>query len=306
VGYSVSSADILTTTDEDSFRTFSQGKTRFIYDPAAPEDNNIFLPIPYNKLECPERVLPVKPKEPPPPPPPPEKDDEEDEDGDDEKPAPAAKKDKGEAPPPQSKPAPQRRGRERQPEAQATKPPPEEQPKQKPVLPVVRPSRKPRPMTALCGECRSDETVDEIGQQLALAAAMLTLQMNADLNRPDGKKNGIIGGENPDGINLPAAQIAASAVLMATVAGQSAAFRKALKAAIKKGTPLIVKTLDDLSEAAAKKLATKYGAAIADALNKVGGIGPYRVWRKFTEGYGGQWQAHHILEEDMASASLAL
>jgi hemerythrin-like domain-containing protein len=23
------------------------------------------------------------------------------------------------------------------------------------------------------------------------------------------------------------------------------------------------------------------------------------VWRKFTEGYGGHWQAHHILEEKM-------
>jgi hypothetical protein len=154
-------------------------------------------------------------------------------------------------------------------------------------------------MPALCGECRSNKTVDEVGQQMALAAAMLTLQMNADLKRPDGKKYGVIGGENPDGINHPAAQIAASAVLMATVAAQSATFKKALMEAIKKKTPLFIKTLGDLSEEAAEALAREHGAAIADALNKVGGIGPYKLWRKFTAGLGGRWQAHHLLEEQM-------
>jgi hypothetical protein len=49
-----------------------------------------------------------------------------------------------------------------------------------PVLPVVPRTRKPGPMTALCGDCRSNKTVDEIGQQMALAAAMLTLQMSSN------------------------------------------------------------------------------------------------------------------------------
>jgi hypothetical protein len=69
--------------------------------------------------------------------------------------------------------------------------------------------------------------------------------------------------------------------------------------AIKKKTPLFIKTVGDLSEEAAEALAREHGAAIADALNKVGGIGPYKLWRKFTAGLSGRWQAHHLLERKM-------
>jgi hypothetical protein len=61
------SGTLLVTRDAGEFQAKSTGLMRFAYDPAAPESNNRFLPIPYNKLECPERVLPVKPKDPPPP-----------------------------------------------------------------------------------------------------------------------------------------------------------------------------------------------------------------------------------------------
>jgi hypothetical protein len=159
---------------------------------------------------------------------------------------------------------------------------------------------------AACGECKPKKPAeqktkaDEIGQEMALAAAIATMQMNEDLKRPDGKKNGIVGGKNPDGIDHPAAQIAAaSVVLIATIGSQSETFKKTLEEAIEKRAPFLIRTIDDLSEEAAKALAKEYGPAIADALNKVGGIGPYKVWKKFTECYGGHWQAHHLVEDQM-------
>ncbi|UQA55509.1 hypothetical protein [Polyangium aurulentum] len=317
--YSMSSSDILTTTDEARFRSQSEGKTRFVYDPAAPESNNIFLPIPYNKLECPAYVLPVKPKAPPPPPKP-EGKKGKDEDGDgDGKPA-VKKREKAEGPPPKSKPQDveeeihhqKRPPRERKPEEEVLPqakvlPPPERLPEEKPTLPVVQKSRKPRPMVAACGECKGNgkgdkpgatkTAADEIGQEMAITAAILTQNMNEDLHRPDGKKNGIIGGQNPDGINVPAAQIVASAVLIGTAVGIPG-FRKKLMEAIRKKTPFILE-IKDLSEEAAEAIAKEHGAHIADALNKVGAIGPYRLMKKFTERLKGDWQAHHILEDSM-------
>lgn len=54
-----------------------------------------------------------------------------------------------------------------------------------------------------------------------------------------------------------------------------------------------------------EKLAAGQGEALvrahlADALEKNGAIGPYEVLKQFTNGLGGRWQAHHILEKKMA------
>jgi len=320
--YAPNSPTIVTTTDEARFRSQSEGKTRFIYDPAAPESNNIFLPIPYNKLQCPAYVIPVKPKAPPPPSKP-EGKKGKDEDGDgDGKPAPATKKgEKAEGPPPKSKPKDVEEAeihhqktppRERKPEEEVLPqakvlPPPERLPDQKPMLPVVQKSRKPRPMVAACGECKGNgkgdnpgatkTTADEIGQEMAITAAILTQNMNEDLHRPDGKKNGIIGGQNPNGIDHPAAQIVASAILIATAMGIPE-FEKQLMEAIRKKTPIILE-IKNLSVKEAEELAVEYGPYLADALNKVGAIGPYNLMSEFTKGLAGHWQAHHIVERSM-------
>jgi len=89
----------------------------------------------------------------------------------------------------------------------------------------------------------------------------------------------------------------ASAVLIATAVGIPG-FKKKLAEAIRKKTPLILE-IKDLSVEAAEAIAAKHGAHLADALNKVGAIGPYDLMSRFTKGLGGDWQAHHILEDSM-------
>ena len=54
-----------------------------------------------------------------------------------------------------------------------------------------------------------------------------------------------------------------------------------------------------LGKAEGKKAAERL-AHLVDALHKNGAIGEYSVMAKFTEGFGGRVQAHHILEVQFA------
>jgi hypothetical protein len=165
-------------------------------------------------------------------------------------------------------------------------------------------------------------TAEEAAEQLAYTAAILNLQFNEDTKRPDGKPYGIVGGMNPNGPNDPCLQAMASAVMIATVVLSPAAeaFEKKLETALAKKTPLVMKEMEkvglDVAEEVAKKLGPQLEKAsakvaagqgeelvrahLADALEKNGAIGPYEVMKQFTDGLGGRWQAHHILEKKMA------
>jgi hypothetical protein len=99
---------------------------------------------------------------------------------------------------------------------------------------------------------------------------------------------------NPNGPKSPIVQTIAAAIqVSAVILLQTSAFEQALRKAIKTGTTLV----SNLNAAAAKKLAARYGWKMAAALNQTGTIAPYAAMREFTEGLGGRYQAHHILEE---------
>ncbi|MDC3958781.1 hypothetical protein [Polyangium jinanense] len=147
------------------------------------------------------------------------------------------------------------------------------------------------------GDGEEKTTAEQLAEELAFLAAMVDGNLNEDTKQADGKRSGIIGGQNPDGFDNPVAQTVASLIaLSAAGKAEARAFFKKLRQAAKNKTRLVL-TEADLSEDMAKLLSnSKVGPAIADTLHSLGAIGPYKLMGKFTKGRGGQWEAHHIFE----------
>jgi hypothetical protein len=104
-----------------------------------------------------------------------------------------------------------------------------------------------------------------IAHEAALAGAIANLQMNENIQRPDGSPHGIPTGK------------------MANLGSDVA---------------------DQLAKALGPQAATHGGETavremMAEALRKTGTIGPYKVMRQFTDKLGWKFQAHHILEVKM-------
>jgi hypothetical protein len=131
---------------------------------------------------------------------------------------------------------------------------------------------------------------------------MLNGEFNHDLARKDGKRFGIIGGDDEDGVDNAIVQAAAAITQIASgvLIGQAETFAKKLEEACAKKAPLLLQGAEELSKETAELLAKQYGRAIAEALEQNGAIGPYKTMREFTRGLEGDFQAHHILEEAMA------
>jgi hypothetical protein len=143
---------------------------------------------------------------------------------------------------------------------------------------------------------KTKDWLDKFADELAHGGAIATQQLGHDTKDPTGSPYGVIGGMNPNGPKSPIVQtIAAALQISAVILLQTSAFEQALRKAIKTGTTLV----SNLSAAAAKKLAGRYGWKMAAALNQTGTIAPYEAMREFTQGLGGQYQAHHILEKNM-------
>ncbi|WP_282420746.1 hypothetical protein [Polyangium sp. 15x6] len=158
------------------------------------------------------------------------------------------------------------------------------------------------------GKGKPKTRLEEIAQELAIAAAIANGELNADLSRKDGKQFGIIGGTNEDGVDNPIVQaaVATAAIASGVLLGQADKFAKKLEEACAKKAPLILQGTEELSKETAEFLAKQYGADIAHALEQNGAIASYEIMREFTKNLGGSYQAHHILEKDIAIASLAL
>jgi hypothetical protein len=287
-GYTPGSAIVLM--DRATFRARNRGQTVYVFDPAAPAANTRLLPIPFNTLPCPPRVLPTKAPAVPPPPPPP---------------APAAAGKPGAAPKPGDKPPATEKGKA---------PLPLPQPLPEPSRAPEQHRPRPPPGGALPETVLPVATVlpfvrkswfDKVAEELAYGSAIANQQLNEDTHRPDGKQYGIPGGKNPDGPNSAVAQAGAGVVLVVVAVLAAGGFEKKLKDALKAGKALLIKDTGKLGEQAAEKFiqecvakeGPKGAAYIADALNKNGTIGEYSVMAKFTEGMGGKVQAHHILEQ---------
>lgn len=329
--------------DLAEFERSTEGYTVYIFDPAAPPQSAQSFPYwKFGKLnlKCPPRVLPPavlppkkdapakkaeEPKKPEPSKPGPTKPEpKKPEPRNVEAPTVAPKAgltDEGEAPKPNPNPAsepPQTDLRHLRwdvpptKEAQVTQCAVEEP--QTSVLPTVRKSSRPTPMTGLCGDCTEQRRhlngdppeeeaepksiPEEVAEQLALLGSALNAQMD-DIHRPDGKRYGIPCGLNPNGPNHPALQAAAGAVgVAAAVLSATGKLDKLLRSAIEKGKPLILMEAGAIDSATAKELAGRYlPGEVADAMAKNGTIAPYSSMREITDGLGHRWEAHHIFED---------
>ncbi|MDC3988192.1 hypothetical protein [Polyangium jinanense] len=153
------------------------------------------------------------------------------------------------------------------------------------------------------GKAKPLTPLERMVRELTIASAMLNGEFNHDLARKDGKRFGIIGGDNEDGVDNAIVQAAAAItqVASAVLVGQAEKFAKKLEEACAKKAPIILEGAEKVSKETAELLATQYGRTIADALEQNGALGPYKVMREFTRGLEGDYQAHHILEKAMAS-----
>ena len=132
-------------------------------------------------------------------------------------------------------------------------------------------------------------------KELALFVGVVNLQLDEDLNRPDGKKFGIVGGRNADGPDTPVTQMVAMLMeLTPALKGEVDKFIKKVNKSVAKKAPLKFE-LDELSEEATKWLASHPGSA--KTLCEAGTIGPFKTLRQFTLGLENAYQTHHILEK---------
>ncbi|TKD01719.1 hypothetical protein [Polyangium fumosum] len=339
--YELGSASVWTTRDRAQFTQRAQGHAIYIYDPYAAPKSVRLLPIPYNKLKCPpppprpepakvpaeekKEAAPAKESEGPKPPPI-QKDEQANV-------LPPGVKKMPERPPekPKSSPPPPEGVLSNEPllPSQGVLPKRDEVHPPKCVdahctlvdrggaLPELQ-HRQGRPLVSVvpceqtkdgctgkgdgAGKNKALTPIERMVRELTIASAMLNGEFNHDLSRKDGKRFGIIGGDNEDGVDNAIVQAAATItqVASAVLVGQAEKFAKKLEEACAKKAPLILQGAEELSKETAELLAKQYGADIAAALEQNGAIGAYEVMKKFTDGLGGSYQAHHILEKAMA------
>ncbi|MDI1427976.1 hypothetical protein [Polyangium sorediatum] len=151
------------------------------------------------------------------------------------------------------------------------------------------------------GKGKALTPLERIVRELAIASAMLNGEFNHDLARKDGKRFGIIGGDDEDGVDNAVVQAAAAITQIASgvLIGQAEKFAKKLEEACAKKASILLQGAEEVSKETAELLAKQYGRAIAEALEQNGAIGPYKTMREFTRGLEGDFQAHHILEKAM-------
>ena len=138
--------------------------------------------------------------------------------------------------------------------------------------------------------------LEKTATELIYAAAMLSGAFNDEL-KENGSEYGILGGLNTAFEGDPYRQITvAVAVLLLESLPTPAKFRKAFFAMLRKGEQVLMKASSEVAEAVAEKLVKKFGRVIPAALEQNGMIAPYRLMKKFTEGFRGAYQAHHLLE----------
>ncbi|MDI1434410.1 hypothetical protein [Polyangium sorediatum] len=339
--YDLGAATVWTTKSQVEFTQKAEGHAVYIYDPYVGPESVRLLPIPYNKLKCPPppprpepAKVPAEEKKAAAPakasegskPPPVQKDEQANA-------IPSGAKKMPERPPtsPRPSPPPPEGVLSNEPLLPSTSTLPKRDEVHPPkcvdeqctlvdrggALPELQ-HRQGRPLVSAvpCAQTKDGCTgkgdgagknkaltpIERMVRELTIASAMLNGEFNHDLSRKDGKRFGIIGGDNEDGVDNAIVQAAAAITQIASgvLIGQAETFAKKLEEACAKKAPLILQGAEELSKETAELLAKQYGVDIAVGLEQNGAIGAYEVMRKFTENLGGSYQAHHILEVAMA------
>ncbi|MDI1481195.1 hypothetical protein [Polyangium sp. y55x31] len=100
------------------------------------------------------------------------------------------------------------------------------------------------------GKAKPLTPIERMVRELTIASAMLNGEFNHDLARKDGKRFGIIGGDDEDGVDNAIVQAAAAItqVASAVLVGQAEKFAKKLEEACAKKAPIILQGVEELTE----------------------------------------------------------
>jgi hypothetical protein len=213
------------TPSQATFQQKTRGLTVYVFDPNAPPSSVRHLPAPYNQMKCgvsPPVAPPAttKPSAPPPPAGVP-----------------------GPAPRPGTLPTPTSLPQRTPPPEEVTLPHASEtrwlpQSTGGPSLPQSSETRWLPVARSSFGDGGKEVSLAQlIAHEAALAGAIANLQMNENIERPDGSRYGIPTGKNVNGPQNPIAQFLAGAVMVgaAVVTAGADGFRKKLAQALKDG-----------------------------------------------------------------------
>lgn len=155
--------------------------------------------------------------------------------------------------------------------------------------------------------------LEAVSRGIALSSAIAQGDTSGNIKDPNGSRYGIPNGKNPGGPNLIVLQAGVS--LFAIVQNpikKSRDFVNLIREGLAKGEAIIIRDPAHLSKELAEKLAESpkqkltrenidlaesFGESMAPSLNHSRTIMPYSRAQVFTKGWKGDFQAHHIFEQ---------
>jgi len=184
-------------------------------------------------------------------------------------------------------------------------------------LPLLTLHRYPTPMRNVCEGCRAREraaleekrekkkTWLKVVENVAMIEAILNGRTEEDLRRKDGKQYGMVGGKDPNGFNNPVVQtIAVAIAVTASVVGSPQKLTEKLKEALEKKGTLVIEKVDEAGIKAVEGLIEDEFAreAMAKGLEASRSVGPYKLFKKVTEGLRKRYEAHHLYAQRWGKA----
>lgn len=166
--------------------------------------------------------------------------------------------------------------------------------------------------------------VESLSRNLAILSAMAQGDTSGSLSDPNGSRYGAANGKNVGGPNLLATQIIAGAFgLLGNPLKNPKEFIEAIAEGLAKRESRMILNPKVLTKEVAEKLAAEpteamlkraengeliesYGKAMAMSLQEAQTILPYCRAKLFTAEWAGKYQAHHILEKDIAKRLLKM
>ena len=162
-------------------------------------------------------------------------------------------------------------------------------------------SSKPTWSSSSTGKGASLSFFEAVVRQTLIAQGILSGDVSGDLKDPNGARYGIPNGKNPDGPNLFFLQFtAATFSFLPTAVKSGTQLIKRIAQAAKNNAALIIAHPDLLPKKLCERLVERYGDSLAPSFHQMQTIMPYGRALMFTAGWRQVFQAHHILEKEMA------
>jgi hypothetical protein len=157
--------------------------------------------------------------------------------------------------------------------------------------------------------------LDRISRGISITGALVQGDTSGNLKDPNGSRYGIPNGKNPGGPNLWVLQVGVSVfAIVQNPIKTSKDFVDLIRRGLAKGEAIIISNPKHFTKELAEKLAAtpeqkltqqnldmaeSFGESMAPSLNLSRTVMPYSRAQVFTAKWGGDYQAHHIFEQQM-------